>query len=158
MPPCSGTSPACPGPPIYTSKAATSIADGSTLPCSAPSAPASQAPYRAVATNGWTLDEQGRAMSKSLGNDVDPVDIANRMGGEIVRLWVASVDFREDVVGSDELMQRVADSYRKIRNTCFATFWAICTTSIRKRTRSRSTRWTSSISTCCARPWPWRRT
>ncbi len=78
-----------------------------------------QAPYRAVATNGWTLDEQGRALSKSRGNDVDPVDIANRMGGEIVRFWVASVDFREDVVGSEQLMQRVAESYRKIRNSLF---------------------------------------
>src|SRR5205814_7254045 len=73
--------------------------------------------YRMVSTNGWTLDEQGRAMSKSLGNVVDPVDIANRLGGEIVRLWVASVDFREDVVGSEALMQRIADNYRKIRNT-----------------------------------------
>jgi isoleucyl-tRNA synthetase len=77
------------------------------------------APYRVVATNGWTLDEQGRAMSKSRGNDVDPVDISNRLGGEIVRLWVASVDFREDVVGSEPLMQRVAESYRKIRNSLF---------------------------------------
>ncbi len=76
-----------------------------------------QAPYRAVATNGWTLDPQGRAMSKSLGNVVDPVDIAKRLGGEVVRLWVASVDFREDVHASEELMQRVADNYRKIRNT-----------------------------------------
>jgi isoleucyl-tRNA synthetase len=76
-----------------------------------------QAPYREVATSGWTLDEQGRAMSKSLGNVVDPVDIANRLGGEIVRLWVASVDFREDVSCSEHLMQRVADNYRKIRNT-----------------------------------------
>ncbi len=75
------------------------------------------APYKMVATNGWTLDPQGRAMSKSLGNVVDPVDIAKRLGGEIVRLWVASVDFREDVHASEELMQRVADSYRKIRNT-----------------------------------------
>ncbi len=75
------------------------------------------APYRMVATNGWTLDEQGRAMSKSLDNGVDPVDIANRMGAEIVRLWVASVDFREDVACSEHLMQRVADNYRKIRNT-----------------------------------------
>ena len=74
-------------------------------------------PYKSCATPGWTLDEQGRAMSKSRGNDVDPVDIANRLGGEIVRLWVASVDFREDVVGSEGLMQRVADNYRKIRNT-----------------------------------------
>jgi isoleucyl-tRNA synthetase len=75
------------------------------------------APYAMVATNGWTLDEQGRAMSKSLNNGVDPVDIANRMGGEIVRLWVASVDFREDVACSENLMQRVAENYRKIRNT-----------------------------------------
>src|SRR5437870_11362118 len=58
-------------------------------------------------------------MSKSRGNDVDPVDIAERLGGEIVRLWVASVDFREDVVGSEPLMQRVAENYRKIRNTSF---------------------------------------
>ncbi|HTV13340.1 MAG TPA: isoleucine--tRNA ligase, partial [Acidobacteriaceae bacterium] len=56
------------------------------------------APFTMVGTAGWTLDEQGRAMSKSLGNGVDPVDIANRLGAEIVRLWVASVDFREDVV------------------------------------------------------------
>src|SRR6266850_1976582 len=74
-------------------------------------------PYRMVATNGWTLDEQGSAMSKSRGNDVDPVDIANRLGGEVVRFWVASVDFREDVVGSEQLMLRVAENYRKIRNT-----------------------------------------
>ncbi len=75
------------------------------------------APYRSAATAGWTLDPQGRAMHKSLGNTVDPVEIADKMGAEIVRLWVASVDFREDVIASDELMQRVADSYRKIRNT-----------------------------------------
>jgi isoleucyl-tRNA synthetase len=74
-------------------------------------------PYRMAATNGWTLDEQGRAMSKSIGNVVDPVDIAERLGGEIVRLWVASVDFREDVTCSEQLMQRVAENYRKIRNT-----------------------------------------
>jgi isoleucyl-tRNA synthetase len=75
------------------------------------------APYRTCATVGWTLDPQGRAMSKSLGNTVDPVEIADKLGAEIVRLWVASVDFREDVMASDELMQRVADIYRKIRNT-----------------------------------------
>jgi isoleucyl-tRNA synthetase len=76
-----------------------------------------QAPYRMVATSGWTLDEQGRAFSKSLGNGVDPVDVANRLGGEIVRLWVASVDFREDVAASENLMARVSDNYRKLRNT-----------------------------------------
>jgi isoleucyl-tRNA synthetase len=77
------------------------------------------APYRHVATVGWTLDENGQAMSKSRGNDVDPVDIAGRMGAEIVRLWVASVDFREDVVGSERLMQSVAENYRTIRNSLF---------------------------------------
>ncbi|HEY6338893.1 MAG TPA: isoleucine--tRNA ligase [Candidatus Sulfotelmatobacter sp.] len=76
-------------------------------------------PYRGVVTPGWTLDEKGQAMSKSRGNDVDPVDIAGRLGGEIVRLWVASVDFREDVVGSETLMQRVAENYRAIRNNLF---------------------------------------
>src|SRR5258708_7434418 len=74
-------------------------------------------PYKGVVTPGWTLDEKGQAMSKSRGNDVDPVDIAGRLGGEIVRLWVASVDFREDVVGSERLMLTVAENYRKIRNT-----------------------------------------
>jgi isoleucyl-tRNA synthetase len=76
-----------------------------------------RAPYSHVATAGWTLDEQGRAMSKSLGNGVDPVDIAERLGGEIVRLWVASVDFREDMAASENLMQRCAELYRKLRNT-----------------------------------------
>jgi len=76
-------------------------------------------PYRGVVTPGWTLDEKGQALSKSRGNDVDPVDIAGRLGGEIVRLWVASVDFREDVVGSETLMQRVAENYRAIRNNLF---------------------------------------
>jgi len=75
------------------------------------------APYKMVATSGWTLDEQGRAFSKSLGNGVDPVDVANRLGGEIIRLWVASVDFREDVAASEGLMQRVSENYRKLRNT-----------------------------------------
>ncbi|MGC1649162.1 MAG: isoleucine--tRNA ligase [Candidatus Sulfotelmatobacter sp.] len=74
-------------------------------------------PYKGVVTPGWTLDEKGQAMSKSRGNDVDPVDISSRLGGEVVRLWVASVDFREDVVGSEALMLRVAENYRKIRNT-----------------------------------------
>ena len=76
-------------------------------------------PYKGVVTPGWTLDEKGQAMSKSRGNDVDPVDIANRLGAEVVRLWVASVDFREDVVGSEALMQRVAETYRTIRNNLF---------------------------------------
>ena len=75
------------------------------------------APYSQCNTCGFTLDEQGRAMSKSLGNGVDPVDIAERMGGEIVRLWVASIDFREDMAASENLMARCAEIYRKLRNT-----------------------------------------
>ncbi|MGA8439901.1 MAG: isoleucine--tRNA ligase [Candidatus Sulfotelmatobacter sp.] len=74
-------------------------------------------PYKGVVTPGWTLDEKGQALSKSRGNDVDPVDISDRLGAEVVRLWVASVDFREDVVGSEQLMLRIAENYRKIRNT-----------------------------------------
>ena len=76
-----------------------------------------KAPYTNVATAGWTLDELGRAMSKSLGNGVDPVEVAEKMGGEIVRLWVASIDFREDMAASDKLMKRCAEIYRKLRNT-----------------------------------------
>ncbi|HYA64261.1 MAG TPA: class I tRNA ligase family protein, partial [Candidatus Sulfotelmatobacter sp.] len=74
-------------------------------------------PYRHVVTPGWTLDESGQALSKSRGNAVDPLDISARLGGEIVRLWVASVDFREDVVASEALMQRAGENYKKIRNT-----------------------------------------
>jgi isoleucyl-tRNA synthetase len=76
-----------------------------------------RAPYSHVVTAGFTLDEQGRAMSKSLGNVVDPLDIAKSMGGEIVRLWVASIDFREDMAASENLMQRCAEIYKKLRNT-----------------------------------------
>jgi isoleucyl-tRNA synthetase len=76
-----------------------------------------RAPYSHVVTAGFTLDEQGRAMSKSLGNVVDPLDIAKLMGGEIVRLWVASIDFREDMAASENLMQRCAEIYKKLRNT-----------------------------------------
>src|SRR5947207_5774400 len=62
-------------------------------------------PYKGVVTPGWTLDEKGQAMSKSHGNDVDPVDTSSRLGAEAVRMWVASVDFREAVVGSEALRQ-----------------------------------------------------
>jgi len=77
-----------------------------------------RAPYKSVATCGWTLDEQGRALSKSLGNFIDPVAVMDSLGGDIVRLWVASVDFREDVVASLPLLRRLAEEiYRKLRNT-----------------------------------------
>jgi isoleucyl-tRNA synthetase len=77
-----------------------------------------RAPFKSVATYGWTLDEKGRALSKSLGNFIDPVEIMDSLGGDIVRLWVASVDFREDVVASLPLLKRLAEEiYRKLRNT-----------------------------------------
>ncbi len=77
-----------------------------------------RAPYKMVATYGWTLDEQGRALSKSLGNFIDPNQVMDQLGGDIVRLWVASVDFREDVVASLPLLKRLAEEiYRKQRNT-----------------------------------------
>ena len=76
-----------------------------------------RAPYRQVATHGWVLDEHGRAMSKSLGNVIEPQAIINSHGAEILRLWIASMDFREDVRISKEMLTRLSDSYRKIRNT-----------------------------------------
>ena len=73
------TSPIIPGLQIYISKAAISIADGFSLPCSAPMGTHATPPYKGVVTPGWTLDEKGQAMSKSRGNDVDPVDISSRL-------------------------------------------------------------------------------
>ncbi|NLB17608.1 MAG: isoleucine--tRNA ligase [Syntrophomonadaceae bacterium] len=76
------------------------------------------APYRAVLTHGFVVDEQGRKQSKSQGNVVDPLDIAKNMGADILRLWVSSVDYRTDVSASDNIMKQLAEAYRKIRNTC----------------------------------------
>ncbi|MET0649990.1 MAG: class I tRNA ligase family protein, partial [Pyrinomonadaceae bacterium] len=75
------------------------------------------APYRAVVTHGWTLDAQGRAMHKSAGNAIAPEVFVKDSGADILRLWVTSSDYREDMRCSPEILSRVADSYRKIRNT-----------------------------------------
>jgi len=75
------------------------------------------APYRAVVTHGHVLDAAGKKMSKSLGNAVSPLEVIKTYGADVLRLWVASVDFREDMPFSDESMTRIADTYRKIRNT-----------------------------------------
>lgn len=75
------------------------------------------APYRQVLTNGWVLDSEGRAMSKSLGTGVQPEEVIKSHGAEILRLWAASVDFREDVVISPDILARLTESYRKLRNT-----------------------------------------
>jgi isoleucyl-tRNA synthetase len=75
------------------------------------------APYRAVQTHGWILDADGRAMHKSLGNVVSPLAVIEKSGADIVRLWACSADWRTDVRVGDEILTRVADSYRKVRNT-----------------------------------------
>jgi isoleucyl-tRNA synthetase len=75
------------------------------------------APYNHVMTHGWVLDAQGRAMHKSLGNVVLPEDVVRRYGAEIVRWWALSTDWRSDVRVGDEILQRVSDAYRKVRNT-----------------------------------------
>ncbi|HEY6989882.1 MAG TPA: isoleucine--tRNA ligase [Bryobacteraceae bacterium] len=75
------------------------------------------APYRECATHGWTLDAQGRAMSKSLGNNIEPETIVKQYGADLLRLWVASVDFTEDVRLSEVTLKRLSEAYRKLRNT-----------------------------------------
>ncbi|NPV26624.1 MAG: isoleucine--tRNA ligase [Firmicutes bacterium] len=77
-----------------------------------------QAPYKAVLTHGFLVDEQGRKMSKSLGNVTDPLDVIKQMGADILRLWVSSADYRNDVAASPNILKQVAEAYRKIRNTC----------------------------------------
>lgn len=74
-------------------------------------------PYKAVLTHGFTVDGQGKKMSKSLGNVVSPEDIMKKYGADILRLWVASSNYSDDVRISDEIMKRTADAYRKMRNT-----------------------------------------
>ncbi len=76
-----------------------------------------RAPYRAVVTHGFTLDGEGRKMSKSLGNVISPIEVMGRRGAEILRLWVSMVDFLEDMRLSEEILDRNAEAYRKIRNT-----------------------------------------
>lgn len=76
-----------------------------------------KAPYKAVLSHGFTLDGEGRKMSKSLGNTIDPLKIMNQMGADILRLWVASVDYQADVRVSDNILKQVSEVYRKIRNT-----------------------------------------
>ncbi|MEY1635662.1 isoleucine--tRNA ligase [Morganella morganii] len=76
-----------------------------------------KAPYREVLTHGFTVDGQGRKMSKSLGNTISPQDVMNKLGADILRLWVASTDYSGEIAVSDEILKRSADSYRRIRNT-----------------------------------------
>ncbi|GAA0353093.1 isoleucine--tRNA ligase [Bowmanella denitrificans] len=75
------------------------------------------APYKQVLTHGFTVDANGRKMSKSLGNTISPQEIINKLGADILRLWVASTDYRSEITVSDEIFKRSADAYRRIRNT-----------------------------------------
>ncbi|WP_294912226.1 isoleucine--tRNA ligase [Tatumella sp. UBA2305] len=77
----------------------------------------SKAPYRQVLTHGFTVDGQGRKMSKSIGNTVSPQDVMDKLGADILRLWVASTDYSGEMAVSDEILKRSADAYRRIRNT-----------------------------------------
>ncbi|MER3546443.1 MAG: isoleucine--tRNA ligase [Rhodanobacteraceae bacterium] len=76
-----------------------------------------RAPFDEVLTHGFTVDAQGRKMSKSLGNGIEPQDVMKHYGADILRLWIASADYRNEMALSDEILKRVADSYRRIRNT-----------------------------------------
>lgn len=76
------------------------------------------APYKEVLTHGFTVDANGKKMSKSLGNVVAPQEVTNKLGADILRLWTASTDYRGEMTVSDEILKRSADAYRRIRNTC----------------------------------------
>ena len=76
-----------------------------------------RAPFTQVATHGWVLDASGRAMHKSLGNVVSPLTLIEKYGADVVRWWALATDWRNDVRVGDEILQRVADAYRKVRNT-----------------------------------------
>jgi len=76
-----------------------------------------RAPYRGVLTHGFTVDEQGRKMSKSLGNGIEPQDITRTLGADMLRLWVAATDFANEMSLSQEILKRMSDSYRRMRNT-----------------------------------------
>jgi len=76
-----------------------------------------QAPYKEVATHGWVLDEHGIKLSKRLGNSVDPIEASDKYGADVIRMWVASVDYANDVRISDNLLKQIGDNYRTIRNT-----------------------------------------
>jgi isoleucyl-tRNA synthetase len=77
-----------------------------------------RAPYRSVLTHGFVVDGDGKKMSKSLGNVVAPQEVIQRYGAEVLRLWVAAEDYRDDVRISEEILSRLAEGYRRIRNTC----------------------------------------
>lgn len=75
------------------------------------------APYKAVLSCGFTVDENGRKMSKSIGNVIDPIEVCDEFGADVLRLWVGSVDYSQDMSVSRNIFERTSDAYRRIRNT-----------------------------------------
>jgi len=75
------------------------------------------APYRSCLTHGFTVDEKGRKMSKSLGNGIEPQQVFDTLGADVLRLWVAATDYRAEMSGSAEILKRISESYRRMRNT-----------------------------------------
>lgn len=75
------------------------------------------APYKQIITHGWTVDGEGKKMSKSLGNGIAPQEIVSKYGADILRLWVASADYHADIRISPEILKQISDNYRKLRNT-----------------------------------------
>jgi len=76
-----------------------------------------QAPYKAVLTHGFTVDAQGQKMAKSKGNGIEPQEITDKLGADVLRLWVATTDYRSEMTLSDEILKRVTEGYRRLRNT-----------------------------------------
>ena len=76
-----------------------------------------KAPYKTVLTHGWVVDGEGRKMSKSLGNGIDPQEVVDKYGADVLRLWVASSDYHADIRISDNILKQLSEAYRKIRNT-----------------------------------------
>ena len=89
-------------------------------------------PFRQVLTHGFLIDVDGRKMSKSLGNTIQPQEVIKESGAEILRLWVAMSDYREEMRVGKQILARVVEAYRKIRNTLRYSRWRTCTTSIRR--------------------------
>ena len=105
------------GSPTFILKAPTSIAAGSIPAMLQACGTKGRAPYRGVLTHGFTLDEKGMKMSKSLGNTIAPQEVIGEYGADILRLWVAQSDYTVDLRIGKEILKGVADSYRRLRNT-----------------------------------------
>lgn len=104
-------------PPVCTLRATTSTVAGSSSSAFDKRCDARRAPYSEVLTHGFVVDGDGKKMSKSKGNSVSPMDIVKKYGAEILRLWVASSDFKSDIKISDDMLKQLSEGYRKIRNT-----------------------------------------